>query len=71
MAVTTNKMVESNLDTVILIVKSVLQLIHHIPESGLSYQRIPPSSTCTREPEQSSGDREEVAAQRDRNRDEV
>ncbi|XP_035529612.1 centrosomal protein of 170 kDa protein B [Morone saxatilis] len=47
------------------------QLIHHIPEAGLNYQRVPPSSTSTREPDQSSSDHEQPSRPRARSRDEV
>ncbi|XP_044021464.1 centrosomal protein of 170 kDa protein B isoform X2 [Siniperca chuatsi] len=47
------------------------QLVHHIPEAGLNYQRVPPSSTSTREPDQSSSDHEQNCRPRTRSRDEV
>ncbi|XP_034003189.1 centrosomal protein of 170 kDa protein B isoform X3 [Trematomus bernacchii] len=34
------------------------QLVHHIPEAGLNYQRVPPNSAPPREPEQSCSDPE-------------
>ncbi|XP_076605274.1 centrosomal protein of 170 kDa protein B isoform X1 [Chaetodon auriga] len=46
------------------------QLVHHIPEAGLNYQRVPPSST-TREPDQSASDHEQTSRRRDRSREEV
>ncbi|XP_051242179.1 centrosomal protein of 170 kDa protein B isoform X2 [Dicentrarchus labrax] len=47
------------------------ELIHHIPEAGLNYQRVPPSSASTREPDQSSSDHEQPSRPRARSRDEV
>ncbi|XP_070698002.1 centrosomal protein of 170 kDa protein B isoform X2 [Pempheris klunzingeri] len=47
------------------------QLVHRIPEAGLNYQRVPPSSTSTREPDQSSDDQEQTSRQRAGSRDEV
>ncbi|XP_070776221.1 centrosomal protein of 170 kDa protein B [Enoplosus armatus] len=47
------------------------QLVHHIPEAGLNYQRVPPSSLSTREPDQSSSDHEQNCRPRARSRDEV
>ncbi|XP_034713869.1 centrosomal protein of 170 kDa protein B isoform X2 [Etheostoma cragini] len=47
------------------------QLVHRIPEAGLNYQRVPPSSTSTREPDQSSADHEQHRRQRAQSRDEV
>ncbi|XP_028421883.1 centrosomal protein of 170 kDa protein B isoform X1 [Perca flavescens] len=47
------------------------QLVHRIPEAGLNYQRVPPSSTSTREPDQSSADHEPHRRQRAQSRDEV
>ncbi|XP_042356366.1 centrosomal protein of 170 kDa protein B isoform X1 [Plectropomus leopardus] len=47
------------------------QLIHRIPEAGLNYQRVPPSSASTREPDQSTSDHEQISRQRARSRDEV
>lgn len=49
----------------------VLQLVHHIPETGINHQRVPQSSTASREPDQSSSDHEQTARQRARSRDEV
>ncbi|XP_031703528.1 centrosomal protein of 170 kDa protein B isoform X1 [Anarrhichthys ocellatus] len=45
------------------------QLVHHIPEAGLNYQRVPPSSTSSREPDQS--DHEQNSRPRAQSRDEV
>ncbi|XP_031134973.1 centrosomal protein of 170 kDa protein B isoform X3 [Sander lucioperca] len=47
------------------------QLVHRIPEAGLNYQRVPPSSTSTREPDQSSADHEQHRRQRAQSREEV
>ncbi|KAM9341296.1 centrosomal protein of 170 kDa protein B [Symphorus nematophorus] len=47
------------------------QLVHRIPEAGLNYQRVPPSSASTREPDQTSSDHEQTSRQRARSRDEV
>ncbi|XP_019940558.2 centrosomal protein of 170 kDa protein B isoform X1 [Paralichthys olivaceus] len=47
------------------------QLVQRIPEAGLNYQRVPPSSASTREPEQSSSDLEQNGRQRARSRDEL
>ncbi|XP_078133287.1 centrosomal protein of 170 kDa protein B isoform X4 [Sander vitreus] len=47
------------------------QLVHRIPEAGLNYQRVPPSSTSTREPDQSSADHEQQRRQRAQSREEV
>nr|XP_046268338.1 centrosomal protein of 170 kDa protein B isoform X2 [Scatophagus argus] len=47
------------------------QLVHHIPEAGLNYQRVPPSSASTKEPDQSSSDHEQKPRQRAWSRDEV
>ncbi|XP_053291292.1 centrosomal protein of 170 kDa protein B isoform X1 [Pleuronectes platessa] len=47
------------------------QLVQHIPEAGLNYQRVPPSSASTREPEPSSRDREQNGRQRARSSDEL
>lgn len=44
------------------------QLVQHIPEAGLNYPRVPPSSASVREPEQS--DHEQNSRQRARSRDE-
>ncbi|XP_054470179.1 centrosomal protein of 170 kDa protein B isoform X2 [Anoplopoma fimbria] len=45
------------------------QLVHRIPEAGTNYQRVPPSSTSSREPNQS--DHEQNTRQRAHSRDEV
>ncbi|XP_041809311.1 centrosomal protein of 170 kDa protein B isoform X2 [Chelmon rostratus] len=47
------------------------QLVHRIPEAGLNYQRVPPSSTSTREPDQSTSDHEQTSRRQDQSRDEV
>ncbi|XP_019130700.2 centrosomal protein of 170 kDa protein B isoform X1 [Larimichthys crocea] len=47
------------------------QLVHHIPEAGLNYQRVPPGSASAREPDQSSSDHEPTYRQQTRSRDEV
>ncbi|XP_023146634.2 centrosomal protein of 170 kDa protein B isoform X2 [Amphiprion ocellaris] len=47
------------------------QLVQHIPEAGLHYQRVPPSSTPTRAPDQSPSDLEHNSKQQARSRDEV
>ncbi|XP_034003103.1 centrosomal protein of 170 kDa protein B isoform X2 [Trematomus bernacchii] len=47
------------------------QLVHHIPEAGLNYQRVPPNSAPPREPEQSCSDPEVSSRPRARSRDEV
>uniref|UniRef100_A0A3B5B2B7 Centrosomal protein 170B n=1 Tax=Stegastes partitus TaxID=144197 RepID=A0A3B5B2B7_9TELE len=47
------------------------QLVQHIPEAGLHYQRVPPSSARTREPDQSSSDLEQHSRQRAPSRDEA
>ncbi|XP_037602242.1 centrosomal protein of 170 kDa protein B isoform X2 [Sebastes umbrosus] len=47
------------------------KLVHRIPEAGLNYQRVPPNSTSTREPDQSSSDHEQNSGQRARSIDEV
>ncbi|XP_068577698.1 centrosomal protein of 170 kDa protein B isoform X2 [Cebidichthys violaceus] len=45
------------------------QLVHRIPEAGLNYQRVPPSSTSSREPDQS--DHQQNTRPRAQSRDEV
>ncbi|XP_060919583.1 centrosomal protein of 170 kDa protein B isoform X2 [Labrus mixtus] len=47
------------------------QLVHHIPEAGLNSQRVPPGSTSTKEPDQSSSDCVQNSRERDQSRDEV
>ncbi|XP_059208693.1 centrosomal protein of 170 kDa protein B isoform X2 [Centropristis striata] len=47
------------------------QLVHRIPEAGLNYQRVPPSSASMREPDQSSSDQEQVSRPRARSRDDI
>ncbi|XP_073339061.1 centrosomal protein of 170 kDa protein B isoform X2 [Pagrus major] len=47
------------------------QLVHHIPEAGLNYQRIPPISASTKEPDQSWSDHDQTSRQRARRKDEV
>ncbi|XP_058470917.1 centrosomal protein of 170 kDa protein B isoform X2 [Solea solea] len=47
------------------------QLVQRIPEAGLNFQRVPPSSASRREPEQSSNDQERIGRQRAQSRDEV
>ncbi|XP_028250880.1 centrosomal protein of 170 kDa protein B isoform X2 [Parambassis ranga] len=47
------------------------QLIQRIPEAGLNYQRTPPSSAPTREPDHSSSDHEQHFRRLARSRDEV
>ncbi|XP_045918036.1 centrosomal protein of 170 kDa protein B isoform X6 [Micropterus dolomieu] len=47
------------------------QLVHHIPEAGLNYQRVPPSSTSTRDLDQSLSDHEQNCRPQARSRDEV
>ncbi|XP_041668337.1 centrosomal protein of 170 kDa protein B isoform X2 [Cheilinus undulatus] len=47
------------------------QLVHHIPEAGLNYRRVPPGSTSTKEPDQTSSDREQNSKERPRSRDEL
>nr|XP_033498483.1 centrosomal protein of 170 kDa protein B isoform X1 [Epinephelus lanceolatus] len=47
------------------------QLVHRIPEAGLNYQRVPPSSASPREPDQSTSDHEQSSRQRAWSRDEV
>lgn len=49
----------------------VLQLVHHIPEAGLNYQRIPPITTSTKELDQSWSDHDQTSRQRARSKDEV
>uniref|UniRef100_A0A665UX51 Centrosomal protein 170B n=1 Tax=Echeneis naucrates TaxID=173247 RepID=A0A665UX51_ECHNA len=64
-----NPAVES--DTPVSTVTAHEQLVQHIPEAGLNYQRTPPSSPSTREPEQGSSDHEHNSRQRTQSRDEV
>ncbi|XP_074548139.1 centrosomal protein of 170 kDa protein B isoform X2 [Halichoeres trimaculatus] len=40
------------------------QLVHHIPEAGLNYRRVPPGTSASREPDQSSSDREQTSKER-------
>uniref|UniRef100_UPI0037E849B3 centrosomal protein of 170 kDa protein B n=1 Tax=Semicossyphus pulcher TaxID=241346 RepID=UPI0037E849B3 len=47
------------------------QLVHHIPEAGLNCRRVPPGTTSTREPDQSSSDREPNSRERAKSRDEI
>lgn len=47
------------------------QLVHHIPEAGLNYRRVPPGSAFTKEPDQSTSDREQNSRERPRSRDEL
>lgn len=47
------------------------QLIHQIPAAGITYQRVPPGSTFTQEPEQSSSDLELTPRQQTLSGDEV
>lgn len=49
----------------------LLQLVHQIPEAGITYQRVPPGSTSTEEPEQSCSDHEPTPTQQTLSRDEV
>lgn len=49
----------------------VLQLVHHIPEAGLNYQRIPPITTSAKELDQSWSDHDQTSRQRARSKDEV
>lgn len=49
----------------------MLQLIHQIPAAGINYQRVPPGSTFTQEPEQSSSDLDLTPRQQTLNGDEV
>ncbi|XP_056249565.1 centrosomal protein of 170 kDa protein B [Seriola aureovittata] len=58
-------------DTPVSTVTTHEQLVQHIPEAGLNYQRVPPSSASTREPDQSPSDHEQNSGQRARSRDEV
>ncbi|XP_071354761.1 centrosomal protein of 170 kDa protein B isoform X2 [Trachinotus anak] len=58
-------------DTPVSTVTTHEQLVQHIPEAGLNYQRVPPSSASTREPDQSSSDHEQNSRQQARSRDEV
>lgn len=49
-----------------------LQLVHHIPEAGLNYQSVPPSSSSTRELDQNSSEHEQTTNRpRARSKDEV
>ncbi|XP_036981283.1 centrosomal protein of 170 kDa protein B isoform X4 [Acanthopagrus latus] len=47
------------------------QLVHHIPEAGLNYQRIPPITTSAKELDQSWSDHDQTSRQRARSKDEV
>ncbi|CAK6976771.1 centrosomal protein of 170 kDa protein B [Scomber scombrus] len=47
------------------------QLVHHIPEAGLNYQRVPPNSASTMDTDQNLSDREQSSRQRARKREEA
>ncbi|KAM8736286.1 centrosomal protein of 170 kDa protein B isoform 3-T3 [Acanthopagrus schlegelii] len=47
------------------------QLVHHIPEAGLNYQRIPPITTSAKELDQGWSDHDQTSRQRARSKDEV
>lgn len=48
---------------------TVLQLVQHIPEAGLNFQRVPPSPTSSQEPEQGDQELRQRARSRDRQHD--
>ncbi|XP_044230542.1 centrosomal protein of 170 kDa protein B isoform X2 [Thunnus albacares] len=47
------------------------QLVQRIPEAGLNYQRVPPSSASAMDTDQNSSDHEQASRHRARNREEV